>query len=433
MMTKVLRSGLLSLTGMFLTAGLSQAGGLYLYEVGSPDVGLAAAGYAARAQDASTVFTNPAGMTRIKRPSLMAGLQPMYLHIDFTPDGNTSEVANTLPGGGSADSGDSNGWLPAGGLFYVHPVSDKLTLGLAATGYFGLSLDYQDDWAGRYYAQEATLQAAGIQPAIAWKVNDQFSVGAGVAVLYGMIEDKVAINNIDPLVGDGQLKYKDEDWTVQFNLGVLYEPTAGTRFGLTYLSEADLNFSDDVELSGLGPRLEKIRSHFALPGTELDLGVSMPQSVMFSVYHEFTDRLALMADLGWQDWSQFGYVDIGVYNRDSTDITADLDFQDTWHVALGVQYRLSEPWLLSGGVAYDSSIYDGDEVSPSLPVGETWRFALGSRYDWSKDLTLGAAYELAWGGDLDVDVDRGPLAGRLSGSYENLAIHIISLNAEWRF
>ena len=158
----------------------------------------------------------------------------------------------------------------------------------------------------------------------------------------------------------------------------------------------------------------------------------MPQSVMSSVYHEFTDRLALLANLGWQDWSQFGYVDIGVHSIDSTDITADLDFQDTWHVALGVQYRLSEPWLLPGGVAYDSTIYDGDEVSPALPVDENWRFDIGSNYDWSKDLTLGAAYELAWGGDLDVDVDRGPLVGELSGSYENLAIHIICLNAEWR-
>ena len=74
-----------------------------------------------------------------------------------------------------------------------------------------------------------------------------------------------------------------------------------------------------------------------------------------------------------------------------------------------------------------------NEVSPVLPVGDTWRFGLGSRYSWSQDLTLGAAYELAWGGDLDVDLDRGPLAGQLSGSYDNVAVHFLTLNAEWRF
>ena len=254
---KILRLGIVGLLGLVLSVANSQAGGLYLYEVGSPDVGLAAAGYAARAQDASTAFTNPAGMTRLKQPSLMLGAQPMYLHLSFDPDSDTSQVAGNLPlRGGSADDGDSNGWMPAGGLFYVHPVNDKLALGLAVTGYFGLALDYQNDWVGRYYVQETTLQAAGVQPAIAWQVNDRLSVGAGVAVLNGVLKDKVAINNIDPLVGDGQLKYKDTDWTVQYNLGVLYEPVDGTRFGLTYLSEADLNFSDKVDLRGLGPRLQ---------------------------------------------------------------------------------------------------------------------------------------------------------------------------------
>jgi long-chain fatty acid transport protein len=180
---RIIRLVVAALLGLVLTVSAGQAGGLYLYEVGSPDVGLAGAGYAARAQDAATVFTNPAGMTRLKEPSLMMGAQPMYLHLDFNPDGNTSAVAATLPGGGAAEDGDASGWLPAGGLYYVHPVNDRLRLGLALNGYFGLALDYDDDWVGRYYMQETTLQAAAIQPAIAWRANDWLSVGLGVAAL----------------------------------------------------------------------------------------------------------------------------------------------------------------------------------------------------------------------------------------------------------
>jgi long-chain fatty acid transport protein len=167
-------------------------------------------------------------------------------------------------------------------------------------------------------------------------------------------------------------------------------------------------------------------------GRKIDLGMTMPQAVMFSAYHEINDRLALMANLGWQDWSEFGKVDVSVSDT-NVDLTTDLDYNDTWHVALGAQYHISEPLLVTAGIAYDSSMLDEDAVVPSLPVGEQWRFALGSRYAWSKDVTLGAAYELAWGGDLDMDVDRGPLAGRVSGTYENVAIHFVSLNAEWRF
>lgn len=419
-MRRTVRSGVFNLLGLLLIASTAQAGGLYLYEVGSTDVGLAAAGYAARAQDAATAFTNPAGMTRLERPSLLLSAQPMYLNIDFSTNGNSTEVGN---------DGDSNGWLPAGGLFYVHPVNDKLALGLAVTGYFGLALDYQDNWAGRYYVQDTTLQAAAIQPAIAWQVNDQFSVGAGVAVLYGMLEEKLAVNRILDALPDGQLKLEDEDWTVQLNLGGLYAPTPGTRFGLTYLSEADLDFSDQADVSGFGPTLTAI---LGLGSRTVDLGVTMPQAVMFSVYHELNDRLAVLGNLGWQDWSEFGKVDVGISDT-NVNLTTDLDYKDTWHAAIGAQYRVSEPWLLTAGIAYDSAMLDEEDLGPSLPVGETWRFALGGNYTWSRNVTLGAAYELAWSGDLDMDVERGPLAGRVSGTYESTAIHIIALNAEWRF
>ncbi len=278
-MAKFFTSALSGLLGLLLALGSAQAGGLYLYEIGSPDVGLAAAGYAARAQDASMAFTNPAGMTRLKRPSLMAGAQPMYLDIDFSADS-----ATTVAG----DSGDSNGWMPAGGLFLVQPVTDRLALGLALTGYFGLALDYQDDWVGRYCVQDTTLQAAALQPAVAWQVNDQLSVGAGVALLYGMLEDKLAVNRSLDGLPDGQLKLEDEDWGVQLNLGALYEPVPGTRLGLTYLSAADLDFSDRAEFSGFGPTLEAL---FGPGSRTIDLGMTMPQAVMSSVYHDLNARL----------------------------------------------------------------------------------------------------------------------------------------------
>lgn len=418
---------------LLLVVQNSEAGGLYLYEIGSPDVGYGAAGYAARADDASTVFTNPAGMTRLDRPALMVGAQPMYTDLDFSPGGDTSTLASTLPGGGTAASGDSNNWLAAGGVYYVHPVNERFRLGFALIGNFGLALDYQDDWVGRYYAQEATLQALAIQPAVSWKINDRFSVGAGVAALYGMLENKLAVNNILPSLGDGGLKLEDEAWGLQFNLGLLFEPQPGTRLGVTYLSQADLDFSANPEFSNLGPGLTTILDNRGLLEADVDLGVTVPQALMCSVYHELTDRLALLANLGWQDWSEFGKVDVSVDSDNPTSLTTELDYDDTWHVAVGAQYRLNSLWQLSGGIAYDSAMMDEDQIVPALPVGDTWRFGLGSRYQWSQDLSLGAAYALIWIGDLDMDVERGPLSGRVSGTYGDSAIHVISLNAEYRF
>jgi len=208
-----------------LVAPSAQAGGLYLYELGTPDVGAASAGWAARAQDAGTVFTNPAGMTRLEKSELLAGVQPIYLYAEFSPDANTTT---------SGSDGDASTWLPAGGLYYVHNLMPKLKIGFSAVGYFGLGLEYQNNWVGRYYVQEVKMQAMGFQPAIAYQVNDWLSLGAGVVALYGVLEEKIAVNNIGPNQPDGKLKIEDSDWTYQANLGVLVEPRKGTRFGLTY-------------------------------------------------------------------------------------------------------------------------------------------------------------------------------------------------------
>ncbi len=140
--------------------------------------------------------------------------------------------------------------------------------------------------------------------------------------------------------------------------------------------------------------------------------MTMPQSVMFSGYHEISDGLANMGNLGWQDWSEFGMVGVSVSAEEVAGLTYDRNYKDTWHAAFGVQYRFSEPWLVSAGVGYDSAMVDEEDMTPDLPMGDQWRFGLGARYDWSEQLNIGCGYQLLWMGDLDMDIYKGPLAGR---------------------
>jgi long-chain fatty acid transport protein len=407
-----------------LVASSAHSGGLYLYELGNPEVGLASAGWSARAQDAATVFTNPAGMTRLKKSELLVGVQLLYLHAKFSPDVNTTT---------SGSDGDASTWLPAGGLYYVHNLMPKLKLGVSTVGYFGLGLEYENDWVGRYYVQEVKLQALGIQPALAYRVTDWLSLGAGVVALYGVLKEKVAVNNIGPNQPDGKLKLEDSDWTYQVNLGVLVEPRQGTRFGLTYLSEGDLKFEDQPDFSNLGPGIEAILRAKGLLDAEIKVDFTMPQALMLSGYHELSDRWAIMGNLGWQDWSEFGKVGVTVASEDTSSLTVDRNYKDTWHVAFGAQYRVADPWLLTAGIAYDSSMMDDEDRTPDLPLGEAWRFGLGARYDWSKKLAFGLGYTLLWSGDLDMDVNRGPLAGRVSGTYENVSMNFINFYLNWKF
>lgn len=235
-MTEVTRAYLAgSVTAAFaatvLMGSAARAGGLLLYEYGTAEPGLAAAGYAARAQDASTAFTNPAGMTQLDGTQVLVGGQLMWMNTQFSIDGATS------PGLGSGDGGrvyGSNGYVPGGGAFLTHRVSPDLALGFAVAGNFGSMLDYDDGWVGRYRVQDADLVGVSVMPSIAYRVNDQLSLGAGLNGMYGMFDQRVAINNALPSLGDGRLEIDDDTWGWGANVGVLYGATPGTRLGLTY-------------------------------------------------------------------------------------------------------------------------------------------------------------------------------------------------------
>jgi len=401
-----------------------QAGGISLYEIATPDLGLASAGYSARAQDASTLYKNPAGMSYLQGNQLQAGLQLLYGSVNFSPNANTS------PRLGTGDGGNAIGALPAASFFYVHELGEKLRVGFGLFSNFGLAQEYDNNWVGRYYVQKSTLIGLSLMPSLSYQVNEWFSVGAGMNAMYGYLENEVAVNNLDPGYGDGQMKLKDSTWGFGANVGLMFEPTKGTRLGVTYQSPINLNFEDRPSFSNLGPGLSRLLANPA----KLNLGMTVPQSVMVGVYQECTEKLAVMADAGWQDWSQFGKVDVGVQSANPQSLTANLNYNDTWHVALGAQYKLTEKWQLTGGFAYDSSAVSDQNRTVAVPMGQAWRIGMGALWQVSESVNLNAAYELLWAGDMSVDQGSNTsLRGRVAGAWENTMFNFFTLNVNWKF
>lgn len=405
------------------------AAGLWLYEQAAPDMGLAAAGRAALAQDASTASVNPAGMTRLERNQLEGGLLGLLVQAEFDAD---------LTSFADGDGGDAGGFVPVASASYVHGLSPDLKLGVTLGSYFGLGLDYGDSWAGRYYVQEGELVTLGINPGIGYRVNDWLSVGAGFSILYGTLTQEVAVNNNPLGIGstpDGKLKIDADDVGYGYNLGLLLEPVAGTRFGLTYRSEVDLEFDDAVSAKNLSPALQAILNGILGPSRKVDMELTLPQAVMFSVYHQLTEHWAVVANIGWQDQSEFGKTNISLASQVSTSLTADRNFHDTWHYALGTQYRLAPAWLLSVGVAYDESPVDDEDRTPDMPLDRQIRYAAGLQYDLSEDMTIGAAYTYIDAGSADIrqSAEDNPLRGELIGDYRTNNLHAFNVNMIFRF
>ncbi len=423
-------TGALSALTLVLPGMSAQAAGLWLYEMGTPDVGTASAGMASRAADGATAFANPAGMTRLAESQLMVGVQPIYANIKF-------DTEQASFGGG--DGGNAGGLTPTGSLSYVHSLSNDLKLGFTAGSYLGLGVQFENDWAGRYYIQKEDFLTAIANGAVGYRVNDWLSVGGGVSLVYGELEAETAINNRLDGGADGRMKLKADDTDIGWNAGLLIEPASGTRVGLTFISKVDLEYKDKPSFKGAGPVLNAALQLSGLDNAQTTFDFTLPDQLMLSGYHQLTPDLALMADLGWQNWSQFGEIGLsldtttagGAVLTPST--TADANFQDTWHTALGARYRLDPRWSVSAGVAYDSSPVKNSDRSIVLPLDRQYRYALGVQYDLRKDLTLGAAYEYMDAGSAPVNQTGGALKGDLEGDLKDDVFHIVALNANWKF
>jgi len=405
-----------------MASGPAIAGGLLVYEIGTADIGLASAGYGARAQDASTVFTNPAGMTRLSGNQFLGAGEVLWGNTKFSIGSGTSPLLGSNDGGYAVGHG---GWFLGGGAFASYTVSPDVKVGLAFTGNFGFPLNYDNDWAGRYYVQQAWLVGLSLLPSVAWKVNDKLSLGASLNAMYGIYKNNVAINNVDPFYGDGRLKIKDERWGWGANLGLLYELSPETRFGLTWNSQVNLDFNAPAEFTGLGPVLDAVLREKGLLDSRINVGIQVPQQVMASFFTQIDPRWALLGSVGWQQWSRFGQVQLGIENAtDPISLTASIPFRDTWHVAAGAQYRVSEPWLLNFGIAYDSGFQENsDQVSPLLPVNAAWRFGVGGQQQLTRTSFWGLAAEYVYGGTLKTNLQGQPVAaggrGDLVGSYDS--------------
>jgi Long-chain fatty acid transport protein len=400
-------------------------GGLFLYEIAAPDLGLASAGWSARAQDASTLFTNPAGLSNLEYADLQVGLEPIYIHAQFEPNYNETTDLGT--------AGDASTWIPSGSVFYASPQSNGFSWGVGGLGYFGSALDFGDQWVGRYQATKSVLQGFSLVASGAYQVTDKLSVGLGVTGMYAIMDQQSAINNKIDQQADGLLTYKDNTFGGALIAGILYQLSCNFRVGVSYLSEMSLHFNDIPQISNIGPILKEALIDAGLLDASLKMKMHLPQSVMVGFFGTVSPQFNVMGDFGWQQWSRFGRVTIEIDSEQPKTLVQNYDFKDTWHSSLGGQYRLNNAWQLSIGAAYDSSFVTEFTRPVDTPIGATWRFGGGLSWAYSPCLSVDFGYEFATAGNLNVDHQGGPLAGRVVGTFKNAYTQFFNLEVNVLF
>jgi long-chain fatty acid transport protein len=399
------------------------AGGLFIYEIAAPNVRLGSAGWAARASDPSTAFSNPAGMTLLDCETMQFGIEPIYAHVNFTPNSITDVIG---------EAGEASTWLPAGGFYVTARLNDRCTMGFASTGYWGAGLNYGRSWVGRYYVTETLLEGISAVPSIAFQCSENFSIGLGANLMYAMFLSKAAVNNALDALPDGYVRMLDFRFGAGAIIGGLYQFSSETRAGIQYMSPVTLRFRDKPKLHEVGPTLEAILALSGLLGSSTHVTIELPNSVIGSLYHEVVPGVAIMADLGWQQWSNFGHAEISLVTPASESLAVKGSFRDTWHAAFGMEYRYAPDLLMSAGFAYDSSMVAARSRTFSLPVGQQWRFGTGVQHRYAGVL-IDLGYALMWSGNLPADQNRGILGGHVAGQYTNTCFQFINLSLTYAF
>ncbi|MEE2869425.1 OmpP1/FadL family transporter [Alcanivorax profundi] len=408
----------------------AMANGLALNEQSASSAGSAYAGRASSAANASTLFGNPAGMSRLERAEVSGGLA----FIDASTDISDAEgqLAPGLPVSGTND-GDMVPFstIPFG--YYVTPISDKLHAGIGVYAPFGVESDYENGWQGRYEGVTSMVQVVTIQPTVSYAFNDRVSVGFGPTInhISGELTSNVPAAAFNPALAamsDADVEIEGDDIAYGYNLGVLFGITDRLDWGLTYHSKVDYSLEGDTTISGTpAPVAPAIDGKY-----DAELDITMPESVDTSFSFQATDALALYAGATFTRWSRLEGIEVensgvnAMFQSSFGTITEELEWEDTWSFAVGGAYQLNPKWVIRAGYAFDESPTNDQHRTVRIPVSDRDIYTLGAGWNVSDDLTIDAAYAY-------IDEEKGEVnQDTYSADFENSA-HGLALQATYRF
>ena len=462
------------------------AGAFQINEQSVSGLGVAFAGGAAVAGDASTLFFNPAGMALLKDAQSQTALHYIKPRAEFDNKGATYGGAFPIRG---SDGGGGGRGAQVPNSYYTLPLTillpsqrprgsalnneifSNLSVGLGLTAPFGLVTSYDPNFVGRYQATRSKLITSDIQPSIAFTLFDRFSVGAGVDIQYaaarltqrvdyGLLGFSRGLAPLGFLPGtrDGNTELYGNDWSVGWNIGGIFEYLrkgehlgilddgrigVSYRSGITHLLEGDVEFSKTpAPFTNVAPFVNQSAT----------AEVRLPEVYHFSLYQGFARRFAFLADATLTRWSRLQTVPINYSNPVSqAGLISDpalgrpglnLGYKDTWRIAGGLTFQPTERLLLRAGAAFDESpVKSKDLRSPRIPDGDRIFLGTGFRYSLPR-------VPIAYVRQFDIDLDFGyaylflpnkPQVDVTDASFHNLVgeynahVHILSSSLTFRF
>jgi long-chain fatty acid transport protein len=437
-------------------SSLAWGGGFQVFEHSVRGLGTAFAEQAA-ASEPSTVFWNPAGMTHLpgKQFSMAGyGLKPTGR---FSDQGSRTFLPppNGLPLNGG-DGGDPGDYTAIPNVYYTQKLNARWSIGFGINTPFGLATRYDKSWVGRYYALHSELITFNINPALAYRINERMSIGGGLNIAYARAKLSNAIDfstvclaqaNAVPALGpvcaatgyllpgnpatDGRITVKGDDWTLGWNIGLLWRVTPSTNVGVTYRSPLRFAIAGDAQVSAPASLPASIAAAPSFNNSRVQTDIVLPETAAVALHSGLATRWDVSANATWTRWSRLQELRLRFANG-APDGVIPLAWRDAWRIALGATYRPNAAWAWRAGVAYDQSPVSAPQRSPRIPDAHRLMVGIGATFHLSPASSLDVGYGHWFVRDAGVHLNT-PAAGSLAGTYRKPYIDVVGVQFNHRF
>lgn len=416
---------------LVMAPALANAAAFQLKEDSAQSLGTAFAGSASSADAPSTVFDNPAGMTKLNGLQLQSGASVIVPSFTFT-GGATSAFGRPISGFDGRDGGNV-ALIP--NLFATYQVLPGLNVGLAVTSPFGLAVTYGPNFVGRYNADKSDLKVLNINPAIAYQVTSWLSLGAGVSAQYARTEFSSFINSstiLTSLTGrpaaapDGYFRLRGDSWAFGYNFGALITPGPQTNIGLSYRSRVQQNIGGTGEYIVPFP----LSLSPAFRNSAATAKLVLPDTATLSITQGMGPYWTAYAEATLTNWSQFK--NLNAFRDNGTLFTSTKqNYHNSVFTSVGAAYQVLPDLAVRAGLAYDTTPTTMPYRTARVPDADRVWLAGGFSYQVLPGITADFGYAHVFVKDSKIS-DTSPTGDVLRGRYSN-SIDIVSVGTRAKF
>ena len=393
------------------------ANGLAVNEQSASGMGTSFAGRSSSAIDASTVFGNPAGMSRLNRAEVSVGAAAIWPETDIEVS-SSNDFNYTNKGDIAPDA-----IVPF--AYYVRPLNEKWHFGLGLYVPFGVISDYEKSFQGRDHGLYSKVQVTTLQPTVSYRLNDRVAVGFGPTI--NKIDGTLTSNPTANLgLPDSYVRIKGDDIGYGYNLGILVDVTQRLSWGLSYRSKVDYELEGSISFSGFPDGFGYNDSRHS--GT---VDITLPESVDTSITYQANDKWTLYAGSVWTRWSRLKQLEV-VHQGPQPDPLEPLNWENSWSHAIGVAYQATPSVVLRSGFALDASPTSNEHRTVRIPVSNRKIYSLGLGWDIDQDWTLDVAYAYVDESKGQVNQEASFPSAEYTARYDNSA-HGLGIQLNHRF